>query len=423
MPNLGLVDPEVGSSRNTWGNKLNDNFIKLDAVFAPDGDGTEVGMRVGLGKQLVVAGKLIVEPGGEIGVPPNTVDGDAFKADSIDADRLHLSTNMRILGRVSNLPTVPGPAEELVITQFSATFLTVADEVAAATLLKTPLLAAANVFTATPQTIQWTDAGNAEGPTLILDRKSASPSGAAGDKLGVLSLTGRNGADAIVEYGGVYAGIINAVTAAENGYLALRTVQAGVIAPRFDIAQGFYAEGVTGGDKGPGTINVVDIFKAGAPLDLVQAGAVVAVSNTMESSVITATTSDTIPNDNTKPQIGEGKLMLTRTHQPKAITNKLRIDVVIQGNPSTAGFITVALFNDKVGTPNSAIAAVNVGSPQNHPRCIAFTHFMDAPTATLNTFTVRAGMDSGSFALNSQTSGAAFGGASASSITVTEIKG
>lgn len=56
--NLNLVKPEVGASADTWGEKINDNLDDLDAIFKADGTGTSVGLNVGAGKTLAVAGTL-----------------------------------------------------------------------------------------------------------------------------------------------------------------------------------------------------------------------------------------------------------------------------------------------------------------------------------------------------------------------------
>ena len=56
--NLNLTKPEVGASTNTWGGKINDNLDDVDGIFASAGSGTSVGLNVGSGKTLTVAGTL-----------------------------------------------------------------------------------------------------------------------------------------------------------------------------------------------------------------------------------------------------------------------------------------------------------------------------------------------------------------------------
>tara|TARA_B100001287_G_scaffold149689_1_gene126044 strand:+ start:86 stop:964 length:879 start_codon:yes stop_codon:yes gene_type:complete len=57
---LNLTKPEVGASTNTWGGKINANLDAVDAIFNALGSGTSVGLNVGSGKTLNVAGTLKV---------------------------------------------------------------------------------------------------------------------------------------------------------------------------------------------------------------------------------------------------------------------------------------------------------------------------------------------------------------------------
>ena len=126
-----------------------------------------------------------------------------------------------------------------------------------------------------------------------------------------------------------------------------------------------------------------------------------------------------IPNDDTIPQNTEGDEYLTVSITPKNANNYLLIFVNIFFSNGVLRMCGMALFQDSTA---NALAATGMHiAADGYTGNMSLIHYMQAGTANLTTFKIRAGNNGGgTFRLNSMV-GRIFGGVASSSITVVEI--
>lgn len=164
------------------------------------------------------------------------------------------------------------------------------------------------------------------------------------------------------------------------------------------------------------------ITTAGVPFSALPAGSVLQVKNYQFGSLLSLGNVQ-IPYDDTIPQITEGGEVMTLTITPQSASSKLMIEVLVNACPSLSGEkMVVSLFQD---TTVDAIACVSEELfDSSYMVAIPLRHFMSSPGTSAVTFSVRAGRtdsSANSFTINGYLGARKFGGALATSITITEI--
>jgi len=164
--------------------------------------------------------------------------------------------------------------------------------------------------------------------------------------------------------------------------------------------------------------DTVQYYDGAAWASVGQVSKVVQMVNEQTGAVATGSTS--MPYDDTIPQITEGDQYLSLAITPTNASNVLLIEVNGFFALNTGNYLTVGLF--VVGTANALAATMNISDAVNRPFQQSFTHKITAGTTSALTFTVRAGLGSGSGTVTRNGAGGSrvFGGVASTSITITE---
>jgi len=122
-----------------------------------------------------------------------------------------------------------------------------------------PGLASANIWTAA-NTFRLSDDGATAGPTLTLDRLSATP--AASDLIAQLTFSGRDSGAGTEVYGAIGAQIVDPTAASEDGRLLFKSVIAGSLGIRAYLGNGLYTVGAS--DNGADSISGANLYASTA---------------------------------------------------------------------------------------------------------------------------------------------------------------
>lgn len=151
---------------------------------------------------------------------------------------------------------------------------------------------------------------------------------------------------------------------------------------------------------------------------VLNSGAVVQSVYTI-TQAITAGATAQIAIDDSKPQVGEGTQVLSRTITPQNASNILKIDIVLFASVEGSDNLVCALFKDGAADCIAATTAKAEGANNDYQVC--FTWIQVAGGTDEQTWTVRIGAQGSTYNLNESYGGYDLGVTIPSSITITEI--
>lgn len=286
-PNIGLIVPSVNGDNNDWGGYLNSDLNALDAIFAPNGSGTSVGIN-------------------HVGNTANATAGLFFLKDQSDATKVATFNAASISTGTTRTFTFPDISDTLV--SLSAT------QTLANKTLNSPVFT--GTATGTP-----TFGANVTFNEDIYMRKTADPS------VQLMNATGNKG----------YRFLADVDAGADNGFDLDRfdgIVWSSIMSAS---ASGAFVIGnPTGGFQSAGSLNVQDLYVNGVSLNPASSNAVAKawVRFTVAQSSPYAVTVNNSYNVASVTRTGQGEYRVNfSSNQPNANY------VAVCGGPSNGGSI------------------------------------------------------------------------------------
>lgn len=130
--------------------------------------------------------------------------------------------------------------------------------------------------------------------------------------------------------------------------------------------------------------------------------------------------STTIPNDDTIPQNTEGTEVVTVSITPTSASSTIEIEFRGMGAASGSANLVAALFKDSGA--NALAASTGIAGSVNLPGPIGIIYQESAGSTSARTYKIRVGANTGTCRLNGTTTGRLYGGTSAATLVVREIK-
>jgi hypothetical protein len=274
--NLAMTLPTVGGSTNAWGGTLNDNLDIIDAVFATAGTGTSVGLNIGSGKTLAVAGALNVT--GTVTLPAtanitnsqtytiSTVVGSASSGVATVTFSPAASIIVGTLITISGTTNFNGNHTVTSSSAGSASFATgtTATDVGGSLYFPLTIVTASGVQTLTNKTLQDVAlAGNVTGTYSLLGTPTL---GSALTSLGNITFTKATPIITLDNSGSTFGYRFQAAVDTTDGgfFLQQRSGVSWNTALTVASDRGLLIGGASGGSQGVGTVNATGYYVNGS---------------------------------------------------------------------------------------------------------------------------------------------------------------